>query len=521
MGEKDSVTNMNAFLDMNEYTLLENAYYGDGGFKTGEYLVPHIRETPEKYIRRQRLAYYLNYVAPVVNSHVNPVFKQEPEREWNNNTLFSGFVEDIDMLGTPLTRFMKRSGRIAKLHSVAFIVVDNVSDQPGNMADVIKQRAFPYAYIVTRNQVITCKTNKAGRLIEFSYTVAAETSSNLVTQTETWTWTATTWKCQGADGTIKEGDHKLGRLPVIPLLSRPGEPGKLMPQSEFYNIAQTNLALYNLCSEIRELMRAQAFGILTYPIADNQEEEDLKEVVVGPENLLGYQGELSNKPEYIAPPADQLQQLREERNDLIKEIYRMAQLSHVAGVETKASGVAKEWDFESEGNQVLADFALNCQEAEYEIARVFELWTNSTVDYSSKYADDFGVVDVGAILDEVTKALDANISPQFNTEVKKKAVAVYLNDLPEDRYDAIIKDIDARGQDEKYIGDTSQIGDLEQILSDVAAGTIAPEAAVIIMQTFFGMPEQTAKDLLAAQEKIIGIGGGITDGNPEDILDGD
>jgi len=506
LSEKEAVTSLESFLYTDDFTFLEDAYYGQGGFKDGKYLVPHIRETVDKYIRRQKLAYYLNYVAPVVNSHVNPVFKQEPEREWNANKLFSGFIEDVDTLGTPLTRFMKRAGRIAKLHGVAFIVVDNVNEQPGNMADVLRQRAFPYAYVVTKKQVLTCKTNKAGRLVEFSYTVAAETSSDLVTQTETWIWTPTTWKYQGAGGTTREGEHKLSRLPVIPLLSRSMEPGKLMPQSEFYNIAQTNSALFNLCSEIRELMRAQAFGILTYPVASGQEIDDLKEIIVGPENLLGYMGDLSNKPEYIAPPAEQLQQLREERNDLIQEIYRMAEQSHVSGVETKASGVAKQWDFEAQGNQVLADFALNCQDAEKEIARVFELWTNGTVEFSSKYADDFGVIDISTILDEVTKALDANISPQFNVEVKKKAVAVYFNDLPEDRYDAIIQNIDARAQDEKYVGESTQIADLTQVLTDVTAGTIVPDAAVIILQVFFGMAEETAKALLAAQETVIGLG---------------
>ncbi|WP_371366279.1 hypothetical protein SRRS_07090 [Sporomusa rhizae] len=430
---------------IDDYNFLKDAYYGEGGFKDGSYLVPHPRETPEKYARRKALAYYLNYVAPVVNSHVNPVFRKEPEREWNDHALFSEFVKDADTLGTSFTRFMKRAALIAKLQAVAFIVIDNVSEQPGNMADVLKQRALPYAYIVQRNQVKEYKTNKAGRLIEFSYTVASETSSS-DTATDTWKWTTTTWSCQYANGEEITNNHNLGRLPVIPLYSKPMEPGKVLPQSEFYNIAKTNQRLYNLCSEIDEIIRNQAFNILIYPLPEG--ESDIKEIIVSTENVLGWDGSLPNQPGYIVMDTGPLEQLRSERKDLIEEIYRMAELSHVTGVETKESGIAKQWDFE-QANQVLTDFALNCEEAERSVAEVFGLWTNSSVDLSCKYSDDFGIVDVSAALDEVSKALDLQIGGKFNMEVKKKAAVVYLNDLPEDRFDAVIEHIEQQEEEQE------------------------------------------------------------------------
>lgn len=428
---------------LNDHRFLNDAYYGQGGFKDGSYLVPHPRETPEKYTRRRALAYYLNYVSPVVNSHVNPVFRKEPEREWKENPLFSAFMDDTDTLGTSFTRFMKRAALIAKLQAVAFIVIDNVSDQPGNMADVLAQRALPYAYIVQRNHVLDYQTNISGRLIAISYRVESEFGSTNVIS-ETWTWTTTTWSCQYSDGTKREGTHSLKRLPIIPLYSRPMEPGKVMPQSEFYNIAKTNQRLYNLCSEIDEIIRNQAFNIMIYPVPEG--ETEIKEVMVSTENVLVYDGTLTNRPGYISIETGPLEQMRSERKDLVEEIYRMAELSHVTGVETKESGVAKQWDFE-QANQVLSDFALNCEEAERDVARVFELWTNSAVELSCKYSDDFGIVDVSAALDEVSKALDLQIGGKFNLEVKKKATAIYLNDLPEEQFDAVIEDIEKQGDE--------------------------------------------------------------------------
>lgn len=502
MTEASKVQNLNEFFSVNDYKFLLDAYNGTGGFKDGSYLVSHPRETPEKYNARKNLAYYLNYVAPVVNSHVNPVFRKEPERAWEENLLFSTFMEDVDTLGTSINRFMKRAGFIAKLHAVAFIVIDNVQEQPGNMSDVIKQRALPYAYIIKPSQVIGYKTNKAGKLIEFSYTVNTDSNVNNQT-TETWKWTNTTWSCQYANGDKKEGKHYLNRLPVVPFYARPYEPGNVLPQSEFFNIAKTNKRLYNLCSEIDELIRNQAFNILIYPADASQTPEEVKEITVGTENVMSYNGELSGKPEFIAPSAEPLQQLRDERKDLIVEIYRMAELSHVTGVETKNSGVAKQWDFENT-NQVLSDFALNAEEVEREIARVFELWTNTDVGYYCKYSDDFGIVDVSAALDEVSKALDLDIGGQFNVETKKKAVAVYLNDLPEDRYDAVVDDIDARGQDEVYNFNGAQVSSAVDVMAGVAEQRIAPDAAALMLQTFFGMDADRASEMVKAQTAMIG-----------------
>lgn len=494
-----------------DYRFLEDAYYATGGFKHGDYIVKRPRETLENYEVRKQLSYYLNYVKPVVDSHVNPIFRTEAARDWggrrdtNSSNLFSLFYDNVDTVKTKLPKFMKRAARIAKLHGAAFIVVDNIKDQPGTMAEVLKQRAFPYAYVVKPHQVTDYTVNKAGALTSITYTIQADGSGSAGKLKEIWTWTETEWKCSGQDTTEKTGPNLLGKVPVVVLMGADVDPGELKPQSEFYSIAKANKRIYNLCSEIDEIITKQAFSIFTYPIGANTDQQDVKEMLTGTENAVCYDGTLSNAPDYVSPDSAQLEQLRAERTELIQEIYRMAQQSHVTGVETKTSGVAKSWDFE-QTNQTLADFANNCEAAEYNIAELFELWTGATINYECQYSDDFGIVDVAGALDEVSKALDLNIGGKFNAEVKKKAVDVYLNDLPEDDFDAINADIDAMAQDEAYKFDGDPVASAIDILTGVASKTIAPEAAIIMMQSFFGMSEETAKSLLAAQETVIGLG---------------
>ncbi|HML33844.1 hypothetical protein [Sporomusa sphaeroides] len=503
------------FFNIDDYTFLSDAYHGEGGFKNGDYLIKHPREPAEKFTKRKELSYYLNYVAPVVNSHVDPVFRVEAARDWGaetssskrrrrrkDNDLFSGFFKDVTTTGAPLPKFMKSAARIAKLQAVAFIVVDNATEQPGNMAAVLKSRAYPYAYIVKPKQVTNYQVNKAGKLISITYTVAADNSGSNGQKTETWTWTETTWKCIGAEGGEKSGEHKLYRVPVVPLFGKDRDPGDMKPQSEFYNMARVNKRIFNLCSEIDELIRNQSFSVFTYPMGNDQDQEDVKKIVTGTENAMGYDGTLSNKPEYTTPDSAPLEQLRQERKDLIAELYRMAELSHVTGVQEKVSGVAKAWDFETT-NRTLADFANNCEQAERDIAVLFELWTNSKVNYDVKYSDDFGIVDVTAELDKVGKALDLNIGGTFNKAVKKKAVDVYLNDLPEEEFDAIIEDIEARAQDETYNFNGAQVSSAVDVLVDVAEGRIAPEAAIVMLQAFFGLDENRAKEIVEAQTSVI------------------
>jgi hypothetical protein len=431
------------------YQLLEDAYAGKGGFLTGEYLVPHVRETLDKYIRRKALSYYANYVKTVVNSLVNPVFRKPATRDWEGkdaeSQMFSKFQADVDRKGTNIKRFMKKTLKKAKLHGVCFIVVDNVNEQPVTKASALEKRAFPYAYLVFPKQVKHYECNEDGVLTSITYETysrrfSGNAASNIITR---WTWTQTGWKRE-REGKTDEQEHNLGVVPVIPLFGTDADDGDMLPTGDMLAIARINLTIFNLCSELRELLRSQAFSILCLPVSELVESPEMDGVVTGTDNALNFDG-TGRPPLFITPPAEQAVLLQNELSRLVEEIYRLATLSSVVGVQQKTSGVAKQWDFENT-NQSLSDMAENCQEAEMKMAFLFEKWTNSKIDYSCVYPDDFGIVDVTEALDDVTKALDLHIGGLFQKEVKKKAAEIYLADLPEERFDAVMEDIEQQGE---------------------------------------------------------------------------
>lgn len=252
-------------MPISKYELLDNSYRASGGFETGEYLIPHPSEKEDKYVRRKNMSYFINYVKPVVDAHVNPIFKAEPSRSGMSNT-FSLFSEDVDGNNTTLTRFMKKAAIRAKLHGVEFIVVDMEKidkDKIITKKDVLDERIYPYLYLVSPEQVTSWYTDKFGKLVSITYTVLnniVDDKGDVKNVTETWTWTDTVCK-RVVNDKQEVFQNPIGMIPIIPLYGAINDSSELIPQSDVYSIARTNLALYNACSELRERNRAQAFSL--------------------------------------------------------------------------------------------------------------------------------------------------------------------------------------------------------------------------------------------------------------------
>lgn len=430
------------------YTVLHDAYYGTGGFEDGSYLMPHIRETPDKYERRKKMAYYTNYVSTIVKGVVAPIFRNEAVRDWKGgDLLFDTFMKDVDQGGRSMKKFMRKAAQLAKLYGVALIMVDNVSQVPDNKEDAQKQRALPYCYIVLPKQVQEYEITKTGRVKKLVYTVSStQFSAGMRSEkTETWTWTETSWSVEGGDYKEKiETPHTLGCVPVVPLFGTEPEDGDLLPISECFQMAKINMSIFNVCSELRELLRNQCFSVLAYPFTEKLSVEQLKELIVGTEDMLPFDGD-KNPPVFISPEASCAQTLQEELQRLVTEMYRMAAMSSVTGVEEQASGVAKAWDFE-QTNQTISDLADNCEDAEKRIVYIFNKWQNSNVEYECKYPDDFGIVDIMAELDIITKALSLAVGGLFDEELKKRAADMLFKDIDEADYNAIVQDIEQTTQ---------------------------------------------------------------------------
>lgn len=149
------------------------------------------------------------------------------------------------------------------------------------------------------------------------------------------------------------------------------------------------MAIFNLCSELREILRNQAFSILCYPLTSLINKNSIEEgITTGTDYVLPFDGEKGQPPLFISPSAEQASLIQAEIARLVDDIYRQANLTSVVAVQTKQSGVAKQWDFE-QTNQILADMAENCEIGEREIIKTLGLWTNEEIEYKVIYPRDF------------------------------------------------------------------------------------------------------------------------------------
>ena len=432
----------------NKYELLDNAYRASGGFETGDYLIPHPREGIDKYNRRKCLAYYTNYVKPVVDSTVNPIFKTAPTRQ-NGNSLYNTFIDDVDGNNTSLTRFMKKAAIRAKLHGVEFIVVD-MEQLPNKelitKQDVMDNRLYPYLYLVSPRQISDWAVDKFGKLIYIEYkltNVVVDDKGNKATNTETYRWTTSYCIKSTEDGT-ETIPNSIGVIPVVPVYGAINDADCLIPQSDIYAIARTNLAIFQAASEYRERQRNQCFSIMTFPINGDKDdyESGADAIKYGTSDCLIYDGTSGSYPQFITPPADPSNTLLAEIEFMIKEIYRMASMQMTTGVnQYNVSGLAKKWD-NQQLFQTISDLSQNLQQAEYIIANIFSLYTSEdNSNLSVVYNNEFGILDATEILNQATQSLSLNISPEFNVKIKEQVIRATLTDVDQNIVNEVIKDL--------------------------------------------------------------------------------
>jgi hypothetical protein len=419
--------------DVEPITLLQHAFFGTGGFRDGTYLVQYPRESDDKYARRRKAAYYVNYVRPIVEAHVKPIFRRGIKRtDGGANPSWTAFVADCTMGGVDLERFMRDRAVRAKRSGCDLIVVTAPADAPMNQAEEIEKR--PYVYGVEASRITDLVRDASERVVSVSFTEGHDVQGSV----ETWTKTVTSsgWELVDQRGFVQqagEWDNPRQDAPVV--LLAPGDwiDGEMLPISEFYSIARCAAALYNLGSESHEIIRSVTFPILSYP------SKDLKGLVIGLQNALGYDPDKPHRPEFISPPDGPLEQLRLEREGLVREMYRMAMLAHQVGTgeslqaESAKSGVAMRIDRE-DYDTALAFYSASIEAAETRIREIFA-WIQGAdlVDASAVYPRDFTMQDEATQLQPLFDALAslATMPGPMRAAVYSRVAEILLPGHPE------------------------------------------------------------------------------------------
>lgn len=426
-------------LNQNKYTFCKDAYFGSGGFRTGYYLVPNQIET--MYPERRQLAAYNNYVKPIVDATVNPVFAKPIKRIMKataGNSLYQAFIDNCDGNGNNLDTFMANVAKLANLNGVEFIVVDS-RPYTGTVEETIRDRAFPYVYSVSADLIVDYSTDPEDRFIMVE---CEQVTINKVMYRAAIKWTdesSTKMIYKGKDWEQYEVpyEHGLGVIPVIPVYSTP-QSGEFLVEPAMFDICRTNWFVYNLDSERREVYRKQGFSMLAIQTDMNGGEVSIR---VGTGNVLFVPKDVSNMPQYVSPNPAIASGILEESKEAVARLYQLAEQNGVTAVKSQVSGVAKEWDFQAHGF-ILSRTASMCQSAEYKIANIFGLYTGKQVDIIIEYPLSFEPRSKQYDLDMLDKVFVANISPTANKVISLAMVKVLFPDLPEEQYKKIEQELE-------------------------------------------------------------------------------
>lgn len=488
-----------------------------GGSYVKNYIYKHPREGTDMVKNRRNKSVYPNYVRPIIGLYMSYVFRRDIDRTISEITEdtktisddstmnedqkaneFQAFWDDCDGRGTPINKFMKKAGILAKVFGHVGILVDmpKQDEKIESEADRKEANHRPYAVIYTPLDIVNWETDKKGNLLwvrlleeypvdsdpfvkekDRSRTTKEESIENEEKRTKEnianptpekaniWlsrkgdsikkyiTWTKDEWyvheirpskkgdPASVGKEVVEEIEHQKHGLGEVPLVMHYHEEDPIDPfigNSFIQDIAPLNILIMNWLSMLDEEISQKTLNILVMQGATEDE------VVIGANNVLTYEGDTA--PQFIAPaatPGELIQTSIEKARD---EIYRLAKLTGgVAQLKEVRSGVSWSYEFQ-EAEQTLSDTADELEEAEERIHRIWCKWMSMEWEGNIDYPEEFGVQDVLSDLKTLEQASTFVKSPTFKAEVQKKVVPSILPKIDETLSKTIDDEIDEMTQ---------------------------------------------------------------------------
>lgn len=302
-------------------------------------------------------------------------------------------------------------------------------------AVALQLRLRPYAYVVYPTDVLDFGLDEDEEftwvlLREFMRDDANPWESEGKVSTRYRLWTRTSWHLyeeqQPQPGTtaneqgymlLDEGEHLLGRVPVIQLAHKKGK-DRYRAIALIEEIAYKDRSICNNESRLDEILANQTFSQLFLPdagliasVEKKAGDRRRKMVEMGTKSIVLFNDKAQHPPMFLAPDAAQAALILDVIDRLRAQIFEDALLdSERAGRDAKGAKTATEATFDFEKlNAALADKAKSLESAERQMAELVCLWTGtayepadveSWVQYPRKFQ-------VKALVDELTEAIQA------------------------------------------------------------------------------------------------------------------
>ena len=421
-----------ATFDLSRFQFLADALHGTGGFRTGEHLVQYPRESDDKFTKRRALAWYANSLKPACQRFVGYLTKRPPQRDLPQPGLVA-VLDACNWQNDSLTVFWSSFMIDAKARGSMLLIVDMPAE------GMATERTWPALIPLEPERLKRYRLNDQGALAEvgFSDVAVVDGEEKPVERI----YDETGWRVLDGQTIVSQGTHNLGVCPVLAFT----EAGLFPAEGEFATIADLSKRLYNLRSELDEILRAQTFSLLTYKVPADRHPLDLGPIAqsIGTHNLLQT---FEQGAEFIAPPEGPARVYLDVIAQVEALIRQAALIVDIPDSRSQESGVALQLRFQAL-NASLVHFARRMEDFERKVWDLVGLWLGLEPQISIRWSQDYSLADLKTEL-EIAQNMNAlNAPPAYQQAKLKQLIHLDLATLPDEELAAVIASVDEAGQE--------------------------------------------------------------------------
>lgn len=414
-------------LDTTRFQFLAHALDGTGGFRDGAYLVQYPRESSDKFTRRKAIAWYANALRPACQRFIGYLAKRPPQRQVEQPAL-RAFLDACDWQDNSLDVFWSGFMLDARARGSMLLLVDMPA------ADTATDRTWPALTPMTPERVKRYALNATGALASVTFTdtlVVAGTATPVER-----TYDETSWQVAAGDKTLEQGQHGLGVCPVLAFT----ESGTFPAEGEFATLADLSKRLYNLRSELDEILRAQTFSLLTYKVPADRYPLELGEVAqsIGTHNLLQT---FPDGADFIAPPEGPARVYLDVIAQVEGLIRQVALIVDIPASPSQESGVALQLRFQAL-NASLVHFARRMEDFERKVWALVGRWLGLEPNTVISWGKDFSIADLKTEIEIAQNMAALNAPPGYQAAKLKQLIQLDLGTLPDDELANILRQVD-------------------------------------------------------------------------------
>jgi hypothetical protein len=436
------------------FKFISHALAGDGPFRpvpsyprTGQistaiglsYLVKYPRESDDKFARRNEIAFFDSPLAEACQRFAGYISTREASRDLPSQ-LYVTMADDIDGKANSLDVFWQDFMVQAKARGSMLLLVDMPQVIPSNQGAQLQTRALPYWTMIRPEFLHSYRIAENGKF-EF-----AKFTGTYVKDGEdvpcVWHFDRAGWAVRSdtEEETFEQGEHGLGECPLLIFT----ESSDFPCFGSFASIADLSRRLFNLDSELDEILRSQTFSLLTMHVPEDAAASDkltaarVAGETIGTNNLMVHSG---STPAFIAPPDGPARIYMDRIKQMWERIDRIG--LNVASVNAQESGIAMQMRFAAINGE-LARFASRMEDLERRAWELSGKWLRLDARPAIEWPRDFNVRDLAAEM-KVLQDMQSTAMPQpVISEQQKRIVSLQFPGLEQTRQDELNGAIDER-----------------------------------------------------------------------------